>query len=65
MADPIAIGGDLYVIENFFVRNDIFVVVSLACVNGYLHIIVDVEFVSSVDSLVGDVDEDLLMKNYV
>ena len=51
MDDPVAIGGDLYVVENL--------VVSLVCVDGDLHISTNMELV------VVDVDEDLLMKHYV
>ena len=41
-------------------------VVSLACVDGDLHVVAHVELVfASVDSLVIDVNEDLLMKHYV
>ena len=46
--------------------NEIASVESLACVNGDLHVVVDVEFVvSGEDSLFADVDEGLLVKYYV
>ena len=64
--DLVAIGGDLCVAEHLVVSNEIARVVSLACVDGDLHIVSNVELVAvDVDSLVVDVDEDLLMKHYV
>lgn len=66
MDDPVAIGGELCVVEHLFVSNEIASVVSLACVDGDLYITADVEFiVPRVDSLVIDVDEGLMMKLYV
>ena len=66
MDDPIAVGGELCAIEHLVVSNEIASVVSLACVDGDLHVVADVELVlSGVDSLVIDVDEDLLMTHYV
>ena len=66
MDDLVAIGDELCVVENLLVRNKIFGVESLAYVVEELHISIDMEFfVASVDSLVADVDEDLLMKHYV
>ena len=66
MDDRVAVGGELCVVEHLVVSNQIVGVVSLACVDGNLHVSIDVEFVvASVDSLVIDVDEDLLMKHYV
>lgn len=60
------VGGELHVVEHLFVRNEISSVMNLACVDGDLHITMDVEFVdASVDSLVVVVDEDFLMKHYV
>ena len=64
--DPIAIGGHLYVAEHLVVSNEIASVVSLACVDGNLHVVVDVELVfASVDSLVADVDEGFPAKHYI
>ena len=73
VADLVFVGDELYVAEHLFVRNEILVVVSLACVDGYLHIAIDMNFfatdvefvVAGVDSLVADVDEGLLKKHYV
>ena len=66
MDDLIAIGSELYVTNNLVVSNEIASVVSLACVDRDLHVATDVEFVVvGVDSLVANVDEDLLMKHYV
>ena len=66
MDDPVAVGGYLYVAKHLFVSNGITSIVSLACVDGDLHIVSSMEFfVAYVDSLVVDVDEDLLMKHYV
>lgn len=66
MDDLVVVGGDLYILEHVFVSNEIFVVVSLACVDGDLHIFIDVEFdVFGVDSLVADVNQVFLMKHYV
>ena len=55
------------------VRNETVGVVSLECVDGDLHIVVDMEFIATdvklvaagVDSLVANVDEGFLMKPYV
>ena len=64
--DLIAIGGELCVIEHLVVRNEISGVVSLACVDGDLHVVANMELVfTNVDSLFIDVDEDLLMKHYI
>ncbi len=64
--DLVAISGALYVVDHLVVSNDIVGVVSLACIDGDLHIIANVEFVvASVDSLVVDLDEGLLLKHYV
>ena len=66
MDDLVDVGGDLYVVEHLVVSNEIASVMSLACVDGDLHVFSVVDFVfSSVDSLVIDVDEDLLMMHYV
>ena len=62
MDDPIAIGGELSIAEH-----------GLACIDGDLHVGADVEFfvtdagfvATSVDSLVVDVNEGLLMKHCV
>ena len=63
MDDLVAIGGDLYVAEHLVVSNETTSIVILECVDGDLYIVVDMEFViASVDSLVVDVDEDLLIK---
>ena len=62
MDDLVAVGGDLYVVEHLVVSNEMIGVDNLAYVDGDLHITTDMEFV---DSLVVDVDEDFLMKNYV
>ena len=62
----VVVGGELCVVEHLVVSNEIVGFASLACVDGYLHVVFDVELVfTSVDSLVIDVDEDLLMKHYV
>ena len=64
--DLIAIGGKLCVAEHLVVSNEIAGVVSLACVDGNLHVVADVELVfAGVDLLVSDVDEGLLVKHYV
>ena len=64
--DLIVVSGDLYVVEHLVVSNEIDGVVILACVDGDLHIDANVKFVdANVDSLVVDVDKDLLMKHYV
>ena len=66
MDDPIAVGGELCATENLVVSNEIASVVSFSCVDGDLHVVANVELVfAGVDSLVIDVDEDLLMKHYV
>ena len=66
MDDLIAIGGELCVADHLVVSHEIASVVSLACVDGNLHVVADVELVfSGVDSLVIDVDEDFLMMHYV
>ena len=66
MDDPVAIGGELYIVEHLVVSNEIADFVSLACVDGDLCIAANVEFfAASVDSLVSDVDEELLLKYYV
>ena len=66
MDDPIVVGDELYVAKHLFVSNQITSVVSLACVDGDLHVASNVEFiVASVDSLFDEVDEDLLLKHYV
>ena len=70
MDDPIAVGGELCIAEHLVVSNEI---AGLACIDGDVHVGVDVEFVvadarlvaTSVDSLVADVNEVLLMKHYV
>lgn len=55
---------DMEIVEHLVVRNETVGDVSFACVDGDIHIVVDVKFFStSVDSLVADVD--LLMKHYV
>lgn len=55
------------IVEHLFESNESGCVGSLACVDGGLHIAVDVEFFFfvGVDSLAIDVHEDLLMKHYV
>ena len=64
--DPVVGGGDLCTAEDFVVSNEIAGVVSLACVDGDLHVADDVELVfAGVDSRVIDVDEGLLMKHYI
>ena len=64
--DLVVVGDELYVVEHLVVRNEIVGVVSLACVYGDLHSAIDVEFiVVGVDSLVANVDEDLMLKHYV
>ena len=64
--DPIVVGGELCAAEHLVVSNEIAGVASLACVDVDLHVVADVELVfASVNSLVIDVDEDLLMKHYV
>ena len=64
--DPVVVGGELCAAEHLVVSNEISGVVSLACVDGDLHVVSSVELVFfGVDSLVIDVDEDLLMKHYV
>ena len=66
MDDLVVVGEALYVVEHLVVSNEIVGVESLACVDGDLHVAIDVEFfVVGVDSLVADVDEGLLMKCYV
>ena len=66
MDDPVVVGDELCVVEHLFVSNEIFGVVILACVNGNIHVVADVDLVfASVDSLVVIVDEDFLMKHYV
>jgi len=66
MDDLVIVDDELCVVEHLVVRNEIIGVVSLACVDGDLHIFSDVNFFSAgVDSLVVDVDEDLLMNHYV
>ena len=66
MDDPVVVGGDLYVVENLIVSNEISDVMILACVDGDLHVDADVEFlVADVDSIVTNVDEVFVMKHYV
>ena len=60
------VGDELCVAEHLVVRNETAGVVILACIDGDLHIVADVEFVFvGVDSLVIDVDEGFLLKHYV
>ena len=64
--DLVVVGGKLCVAGHLVVSNEIARVVRLACVDGDLHVVNDVELVfASVDSLVADVNEVLLMKHYV
>lgn len=64
--DLVVVGDDLYVAEHLVVSNEIAGVVSLEYVTMKLHIAIDMGFVvASVDSLVVDMDEGLLMKHYV
>ena len=64
--DLVVVGDELCVAEHLVVSNEISGVVSLACVDGDIHIATDMEFiVFGVDSLVVDVGESLLMKHYV
>ena len=66
MDDLITIGGELCVVEHLIVSNEIDGVVGLACVDVYLHISIDVEFlIAGEDSLVSGVDEGFLVKHYV
>ena len=66
MDDPVAVGGELCVVEHLVVSNEIVGIASFACVDGDLHVVSDVVFiVAGMDSLVIDVDEDFLMKHYV
>ena len=66
MDDLVAVGDKLCIVENLVVSNEITGDVSLACFYGNLHVSIDVKFVVvGVDSLVADVEEDLLMKHYV
>ena len=73
MDDLVAICGELCIAKHLVVNNEIASVVSLACVDGDLHIAADMEFVASdvefvvagVDSLIADVDKGLLLKHYV
>ena len=66
MDDLIAIGDELCATEHLVVSNEIASVVSLACVDGNLYVVADVELVfAGVDSLVADVDEGFLVKHYV
>ena len=73
MDDLVAIGGELCIAKHLVVNNEIVGVMSLACVYGDLHIAADMEFfstnvefvIASVDSLVADVDEGLLLKHYI
>lgn len=58
--NQVAIGDELHVAEHLVVSNEIIGVVSLACVDGDLHIAIDVEFdVAGMDSLVADLVLDL------
>ena len=61
------VGDELCVAKHLVVRNEMASVVSLACVDENLHIVAaNVEFfAASVESLVVDVDEGLLMKHCV
>ena len=64
--DPIVVGGELCATEHLVVSNEIAGVASLACVDGDLHVVANVELgFFGMDSLVIDVDEDLLMKHNV
>ena len=66
MEDRVVVGGDLYVAEHLVVKDEIASVKSLTCIYGDLHVAANVEFfVASVDSLVADVNEVLLMKHYI
>ena len=70
MDDPVAIGGELCIAEPLVVSNEI---AGLVCIDGDLHVGADVEifvvdmgfFPTTVDSLVANVDERLLLKHYV
>ena len=54
------------IVKHLVVSNEIIGVVSLACVDGNLYVVADVELVfAGVDSLVADVDEGFLVKHYV
>ena len=66
MDDPVAVGGELCIVEHLVVSNEIDGVLSLACVDGNFHVVADVELVFvGVDSLVSNVDEVFLVKHYV
>ena len=64
--DLVTIGDVLYVVEDLVMSSEIAGVLSLGCVDGDLHVSIDVDFiVVGVDSLVVDVDDGFLMKPYV
>ena len=64
--DLVSFGGELCVVEHLVVSNEMVGVEILACIDGDLHMATDMEFVfASVDSLVVDVNEFLLIKHYV
>ena len=64
--DLVVVRDELCATEHLVVSNEIVGVVSLECVDGNLHVVADVELAfSSVDSLVADVEEGFLVKNYV
>ena len=66
MDDLVVVGYELCIAEHLVVSNEIVGVVSLECVDGDLHVAADARFVAtSVDSLVANVDEGLLMKHNV
>ena len=66
MDDLVVVGDELCVVEHLVVSNEIVGIASLACVDGDLHVIPNVElgFVG-ITSLLIDVDEGLLVKHHV